>query len=122
MGWTPVPVRLTTCVLGTSESVMVRVPVSTPTAVGTNLTVILQLRPGAKLVPQVVLSEKFLVHAMLLIATGAVPTLATVTIWPALVVPTIWLPNNSDVVLSRIELTTCVAGAEADPIRLVSPA
>ena len=55
----PVPVSVTICGLVTSESVIVSVPVRTPVVVGANSTLTRQLLPGARLPPQLLLSEKF---------------------------------------------------------------
>jgi hypothetical protein len=71
-----VPVGATICGLVESESVIVSVPVSTPVEVGRNLTLMRQLLPGARLVPQVVLSEKLPLHAKLMPVTVVVPTFA----------------------------------------------
>src|SRR5215469_2350776 len=99
------------CGLVMSESVMVSVPVRTPVVVGANLTLIRQLRPGAKLPPQLLLSEKFELHWMLLIVRVVVPTFARVTCCAALIDPTTWLPNNSEVVLRLTPLTLSVTAA-----------
>jgi hypothetical protein len=85
---------------------MVSVPLSTPVVVGLNLTLIRQLRPGARLVPQVVLSEKLALHVMVMPVIVVVPTFASVTVCDALVVPTSWFPNNSEKVLRLIPETT----------------
>src|SRR2546430_712756 len=66
---TPVPVSVTICGLVTSESVIVSVPVRTPVVVGTKATFTRQVLPGAKLPPQLLLSEKFGLQAMPVIAT-----------------------------------------------------
>jgi hypothetical protein len=52
-GATPVPVRLTVCGLPLALSVMVRVPLRTPVAVGVKVTLIVQLAPAPTLAPQV---------------------------------------------------------------------
>ena len=87
-GCTPVPVSVTIWGLVTSESVIVSVPVRTPVVVGAKTTLIRQLRPGFRVVPQFVASEKFVLQVMLLIVSGVVPTFDTVTICDALRVPT----------------------------------
>src|SRR2546423_15525037 len=102
---TPVPVSVTICGLVTSESVIVSVPVRTPVVVGTKATFTRQVLPGAKLPPQLLLSEKFGLQAMPVIVSVVVPTLAIVTVCNALLVPTTWLPNSSEVVL-RLTLLT----------------
>ena len=118
---TPVPVSVMTCGLVMSESVIVSVPVRTPVVVGANLTLMRQLRPGARLPPQLLLSEKFALHWMLLIVSVVVPTFARVTCCAALIVPTIWLPNKSEVVLRLTPLIFCVTAADALPLTLPSP-
>src|ERR1700758_5272172 len=82
-GATPVPVSVTICGLVGSEFLIVSVPVSTPVAVGPNLTLIRQLRPGARLPPQLVLSEKLALHAKLSPVIVVVPTFEMVTVWEA---------------------------------------
>jgi hypothetical protein len=79
-GWTPVPVSDTLCGLVGSEFVMVKNPVSTPVVVGMNLTLTRQLRPGARLVPQLVLSEKLALHAKLIPVIVVMPTFEIVTV------------------------------------------
>jgi len=49
---TPVPVRVTVCGDPVELSLITRMPVTTPTAVGANVTEIVQLAPAATLVPQ----------------------------------------------------------------------
>ena len=104
-GCTPVPVSVTICGLVMSESVIVSVPVRTPVVVGAKTTLMRQLRPARRVVPQFVESEKFAVQVMLLIVSVVVPTFDSVTVCAALRVPTFWLPNNSEVVL-RLRLLT----------------
>jgi hypothetical protein len=119
---TPVPVRVTTCGLVTSESLMVSVPVRTPVVVGANTMLMRQFCPGLRLVPQFEVSEKFVLHVMLLIVKVVVPTFARVTVCAALRVPTVWLPNKSDVVLRLTPLTFWVTAAvEALETKLLSP-
>jgi len=50
---TPVPLRATGEPLTVTLAVMVTVPVFAPAVVGENVTVIVQLAPAAKVVPQV---------------------------------------------------------------------
>src|SRR5690349_18659461 len=104
-----------------SESVIVSVPVRTPVVVGANLTLMRQLLPGARLPPQLLLSEKFGLHWMLLIVSVVVPTFARVTCCAALVVPTTWLPNSSEVVLTLTPLTTWLLPADVLVRKLPSP-
>lgn len=85
---------------------IVSVPVSTPVVVGLNLALTRQLRPGAKLVPQLVLSDKLALHAKLMPVIVVVPTFESVTVCAALFVPTSWFPNNSEKVLRLSPETT----------------
>src|SRR5438045_4361969 len=102
---TPVPVSVTICGVVTSESVMVSLPDKTPVVVGTKATFTRQLLPGARLPPQLLLSEKFGLQAKPVNVSVVVPTLAIVTVCDALLVATTWLPNSSEVVL-RLTLLT----------------
>ena len=104
-----------------SESVIVSVPVRTPVVVGANTTLIRQLRPGLRVVPQLDESEKFALQVMPLIVIGVVPTFASVTCCAALLVPTAWLPNSSEVVLRLRPLTVWLFVADALPMTLPSP-
>jgi hypothetical protein len=54
----PVPVKLTVWVVGLALSVMVRVPVLVPAAVGRKITEMLQEAPAATLGLQLLVSEK----------------------------------------------------------------
>jgi hypothetical protein len=75
----PVPVSVTTCGLVISESVMVSVTVRTPVVVGAKTMFTQKLLPGARLPPQLLLSEKFGLQEKPLIVSVVVPTLAIVT-------------------------------------------
>jgi hypothetical protein len=75
----PVPVRVTNCGLVISESVMVSVPVRTPVVVGAKTTFTRQLLPGARLPPQLLLSEKFGLQEKPVKVSVVVPTFAIVT-------------------------------------------
>jgi len=57
-GKAPVPLRLMVCVAGLALSVMVIVPVSVPVVVGVKVTLMEQDEEAARLVPQVLVSEK----------------------------------------------------------------
>jgi hypothetical protein len=89
----PDPVRLTVCGLPLALSVMVRVPLRVPVAVGVKVTLIAQVEPAATPLPQLFVSAKSPVVAMLEKCTGVVPLLVKVTACAALVVPTAWLAN-----------------------------
>ena len=94
-GTVPVPVRLTVCVLpGTPLllSVMVRVPLRVPGAVGVKVNLISQVPLAATGVPvlQVVplaSTAKSPAAAMPVKVRGVVPSLVTVTVFAPLVVP-----------------------------------
>src|SRR5207248_8885403 len=77
----PVPLRVTVCGLLAAESVMVRVPLRVPAAVGVNVTLIVQLPPPARKLPQLLFCEKSPLAAMLLIATALAVVLLKVTAW-----------------------------------------
>ena len=68
-------------------------PVRLPSAVGLNVTLIVQLAPAATEPPQVLVSAKSPLDDMVLIASGAVPVLLRVTACAALVVLISWLPK-----------------------------
>jgi len=57
-GETPFPVKFTTCVFGEALSRRVIAPSIEPTPPGEKLTLTVQVAAGAKLDPQVVVSEK----------------------------------------------------------------
>jgi hypothetical protein len=85
----PEPIRLTVCGLLLALSLTVIVPVSVPVVVGLNVTLIVQLAPAAKLEPQLFVSAKLALVAMLLIVRLVVPVLVSVTGCAVLVVPTV---------------------------------
>jgi hypothetical protein len=93
----PVPDKLTVWGLPAALSTIVTVPVRVPATVGENVTLIVQLPPGATLAPQVLLCAKSPDAAWLVIDSGPVPVLVSVTVRALLVVPTDWFPNASDV-------------------------
>src|SRR5437762_10676783 len=66
----PVPLRVTVCGLLAAESVMVRVPLRVPAAVGVNVTVIVHPPLPASNLPPLLPSEEWPLEAMLLIATA----------------------------------------------------
>ena len=109
----PVPVRLTGCVLPATPlllSVMVSVPVSGPVAVGEKVTLIVQEPLAATLLPQLLVSPKLVLVAMLAIVRAALPVLLRVTGFDPLVVPRFWLPNV------RLGGETPAIGAVATPV------
>jgi hypothetical protein len=82
-GAVPVPVRAAVWGLPVALSVTVRVPVLAPVAVGLNVTLMAQLAPAARLVPQLLVCEKSAllvpVNVMLVRVNAAVPLLVSVT-------------------------------------------
>jgi hypothetical protein len=87
----PVPLRGTLCGLAAASSVIVRLALRLPRAVGVKVTEIVQEAAAAKVAGQVAVWAKWAesapVRSMLLIARGADPLLVRVTVW-VLVVPT----------------------------------
>jgi hypothetical protein len=95
----PVPVNVTVCGLAVPLSVNVIAPVRVPVAVGLN--VIENTHDGAS-TPMLghcanVAPAKSPLVTMLLKFSGKFPLFDTVTVCPALVVPTAWLPNVNEV-------------------------
>jgi hypothetical protein len=88
VGTAPVPDKVTVCGLPLALSVMVRVPLAVPAAVGVNVTLIVQFAPAPMLVPHVFVWEKPLLATMLVKVSEAVPESVTVTVCAALVAPT----------------------------------
>lgn len=70
-------------------SVIVTVPVRAPAAVGVKVTEIVQLPPSARLAPQLCVSAKSPDAVIEVITRAAVPESVSVTVWAALVVPSI---------------------------------
>jgi hypothetical protein len=60
-------------------SVIERIPATLPEAAGVKVTFIVQFDPGARGALQVSVSAKFVAVTMLVILSGAVPELVTVT-------------------------------------------
>src|SRR5712691_12342229 len=96
----PVPVNGTVCGLPAALSVIVSVPVRAPTAVGANVTLIVQFAPAARvagLIGQattpVLDSAKSPEAAIELIVTALAPVLVRVTVFAALVVVSSWPPK-----------------------------
>jgi hypothetical protein len=92
-GAVPVPERLTLVGPFGSLVAMVSVPLRDPLAAGEKVTLIVQLAPAARLVPQLFVCAKSPLTAIELIDADAFPVLCTVTVCAALVVPTLWLGN-----------------------------
>ena len=82
VGTAPVPVKLTVCGLPLALSVIVRVPVRVPEAVGVKVTLMLQFAPAARLevlAGQLLVAEKSPLAAMLEMVAARVPVLLSVT-------------------------------------------
>jgi hypothetical protein len=83
----PVPVNETVCGLPGALSATESVPVRVPVAVGVNVTEILQFEPAASVVEQVFVCAKSPVREIPMPVNVDVPSLYSVTICAALVVP-----------------------------------
>jgi len=87
-GSIPVPESVTVCGLPGASSVIVRTPLRAPVAVAVKVTLIVQLPPTVTLSPQLLVSAKSPLAAMLERVSGALPVLLSVTGWDVLLVPT----------------------------------
>jgi len=79
-GAVPVPARLALCVAELALSLTVSEPVREPVAVGVKVTLIVHDALAARLVPQVLVSEKSPLAVMLEIASVALAGLLRVTL------------------------------------------
>src|SRR5216684_1992106 len=109
----PVPVRLTVCGLPVALSVIVRVPLLVPEAVGVNVTLIVQLDPADTADPQLFVCPKSPLVEMRLTLRNAVPVLLNVTVWAPLVVPTVWLAKVSVVGETLVVDASVILAAKA---------
>jgi hypothetical protein len=91
------PVKVTCWGLEGSEFEIRRVADFDPVEVGRKVTLMVQLAPAARLVPQLLDCENMVelvpVREMLMLVSVVVPTLVRVTVWAALVVFRLWLPK-----------------------------
>ena len=87
------PLRLAVWGLPAALSLTGSVPVAVPVCCGVKVTLIEQLAPPATLAPQLFVSPKLPVVAMLAMLSGAPPVLARVTTCGRLVVPTACVPK-----------------------------
>lgn len=97
----PVPERATVCGLPGALSVIVKVPVRVPEAVGVKVTSILQFFPAASVLPQgfvLAVKAKSPLVAMLLMFSVALPELVRTTDFVVPVEPTATVPQVSEVV------------------------
>lgn len=94
-GVIPVPLKLAVWGLPAALSGMVTVPVLVPVAVGVKVTLIMQLAPATREVPQLLVWPKSPLTPILppVMERGAVPLLVSVKICALLVVPTFWPPK-----------------------------
>ena len=106
IGEMPVPLSEIVCGPAGSGVLMVIVAARAPAAVGLNLTLIVQLDLGLRLVPQLLFRMKspgFVPPTVMPVIDSAVaPWLVSVTLDTALVVLTSWGPNVSAPVLKLI--------------------
>jgi hypothetical protein len=101
-GVTPVPDKLTVCVVGLASSVKVSVAANVLAVVGVNVKSTVQVLPGAtvdpfvQVVPVVAMANSLALappSATVVICSVSVPPLVSVTACARLVVPMIWLPK-----------------------------
>ncbi len=113
---TALPVRLIFCGLSAALSAMVIVPVRRPGIVGVKATLMVQLAPAARLLPQLLDWKKFKLAAMPSIGKirVALPLFVSVTGSGRLLVPTVSFPVN--VRLGGISVTT---GAAPVPLSVI---
>src|SRR3989454_2839205 len=111
---TALPVRLIFCGLSAALSVMLIVPVKRPGIVGVKVTLMVQLAPAARLLPQLLVWKKFKLATMPAMVRVALPLFISVTAIGRLLVPTVWLPVSER--LGGIRVTT---GAAPVPARVI---
>jgi hypothetical protein len=83
------PVSGICCGLSGALSAIVREPNRRPADVGVKVTVIVQLAPALRLLPQLLVSAKSPEAAIFETASAAAPVLVSVTVCGALVLPTV---------------------------------
>ena len=109
----PLPVNGTVCGLPPALSVIVSVPARAPSAVGANVTLMMQFAPAAKLAPQGLLEiAKSPEAAIEVIVNALAPVFVRVTVFAALVVVSICPPK------ARLVGANPTPGAVADPVPL----
>jgi hypothetical protein len=102
---TPLPLKVMVWGLFVALSVIVTAPVTIPVFVGVKVTEMVQFLPALRVVPQVFVCAKGAAVAMLVIFRVAVPVLASVAFFMAVVLPTAWLPK----LMLVVESVTCCA-------------
>jgi hypothetical protein len=118
-GGTPVPLRATEAGPPAALLATLRVPARAPVVVGVNVTLIVQLAPGASVAPQALVCEKSPDAAIVIAFKLALPLFLSVTVFAALVVPLTWLANASAVGLSvATGAPTAVTDSEVDALLL----
>ncbi len=93
LGVTAVPLRETVCGLPAALSVNVTVPFTLPVVSGARVTLIAQFAPAARVAPQLLVSAKFALAAILVIVSEAVPVLVRVMSSGSLLVPSTSSPK-----------------------------
>jgi hypothetical protein len=97
-GAVPVPVRATVCGLPVALSATESVALRAPAAWGENVTLIVQVVPGARLVPQLFVCKKsplFIPVTIIDVTVSVVvPMLVRIAVCTALRVPTAWLAKR----------------------------
>ena len=114
-GAAPVPVRPTVCGVLLASSLMVTVPVMLPGVVGEKVTVMVQLAPGPRELPQLLVCAKLWETLIEEIVMMKPPELLSVTVWGALVVPESWVPKAR-----LIGSSSAAGGLTPLPVRLIS--
>ena len=87
------PLRETVCGLPAALSVNETVPLTLPVVLGVRVTLIVQFAPAARVEPQLLVSAKFALAAILAIVSVAVPELVSVMGRGWLAVPTTSSPK-----------------------------
>src|SRR2546425_2794723 len=93
---------------------MLIVPVKRPGIVGAKVTLMVQLAPAARLLPQLLVWKKFKLATMPAMVRVALPLFISVTAIGRLLVPTVWLP-----VTVRLGGTSVTTGATPVPVRVI---
>jgi hypothetical protein len=96
-----VPLRETVCGLPGALSAIETVPFRLPVVVGENITLMVQFAPDARVEPQVLVSWKFALAAILEIVSVALPELVSVMGIDWLAVPTISSPGKVRAVVDK---------------------
>jgi len=92
---TPVPLSAACCGLLPALSVMLKVPVRLPTAVGVKVRLMVQVALAARLAGQLLVCAKSPLLLIPVMLSAALPVLVRVKAWAALVVFTTRLPNTT---------------------------